>query len=99
MLRAHAQPAPPEHTDPLAGVVQIRLGDGAGGRLLTAGVVQGAQKKNGAIGVVVSGKMLVFLYIAADIAIGPFDAFNRPDAWLHGRTQPDTDIHSQKTAI
>ena len=99
MLGADAKAAPPEHADALAGIVHKRLAHILRGRLFSAVIVQRPKEKHGAVRVVVGGKVLVFLHIAADIAIRARNALDRPDGRFHRRAQADAHVHAQEAAV
>ena len=98
VLGADAVSAPPVQANALARVVEPGLRYSLR-RGLAGMIVQRAQKKHRAVGVVVGGKMLVVLHIAADIAVGIADAFVAPQGGLHRRSQADADVHAQKARV
>ena len=100
MLCADAVTAPPEHSHALSGVVQ----PGPGYILRYQGsifciVQQSPQEKYRAVGIVASGKVLVFLDIVGDVAVGIPDTLVAPDRRFHRCPQADADIHPQKARI
>ena len=100
VLRAYAVAAPPIQAHPLPGVVEPGPGHVLGREGPVPGVVvQGAEKKHRAVGVVVGGEVFVFLDISGDVSVGVPDALVGPDGGLHRRAQADADVHAQKTGV